>query len=277
MAFIFVVAYTDLGISMIINAIYLLTGAFGGTIIGALGSGSSLATLPILTLIFSSVFNAQYSLKFAVATCMATLVVGSISGARSYIKLGLFDKKLVVSCVPGVILGAIIAPLLANVISPNILKIYIGILILCIAIYNITGGFTRKKDIQKNISPFVLFLVGCICSILSGLAGVALGILMIPFLARYSTHQIALGSNLILAMPYSIICTAGYVFSGIQANVSDVTLAVGFVYLPAFFAISITMAFFPPLGLKLARNINPSLMQKAFYYYLLFAGMSILF
>ena len=58
---------------MLIYVVYLLTGALGGIIIGALGSGSSLAILPVLSLIFPTLFPETMSLQVAVATCMATL------------------------------------------------------------------------------------------------------------------------------------------------------------------------------------------------------------
>ncbi|WP_066014109.1 TSUP family transporter [Endozoicomonas atrinae] len=71
---------------MLIYVVYLLTGALGGIIIGALGSGSSLAILPVLSLIFPMLFPEAISLQVAVATCMATLIIGSASGALSYKK-----------------------------------------------------------------------------------------------------------------------------------------------------------------------------------------------
>ena len=50
--------------------IYLLTGALGGTIIAAMGAGSSLVILPILSFIFPKLFAADIALKMAVATCI---------------------------------------------------------------------------------------------------------------------------------------------------------------------------------------------------------------
>ncbi|GHA65612.1 sulfite exporter TauE/SafE family protein [Photobacterium aphoticum] len=267
---------------MLINAVYLFTGALGGTIIGALGSGSSLVILPLLTITFASVFPETVSLKIAVATCMATLIVGSLSGAISYARSGLFDKQLVKWCLPGVLLGALIAPQLSNIIPAHGLRWYIGALIVTIAVYKLVQSSRHKPETSSEVQPILLFVVSIVCAILSGLAGVALGILMIPFLARYAKHQVVLGTNLLLAVPYSIVGTLGYVMAGLQMNpasspaVGQIDYLLGYIYLPAFFAIALTIGLFPPLGLKIAKKVGNTVMQRVFYGYLLVAGLTIL-
>ncbi len=104
---------------MLIYVIYLLTGMLGGIIIGALGSGSSLIVLPLLSLVFHNIFPETISLKIAVGTCMATLIVGSISGTISYARAKLYDLRLVKFSLPGIILGAITAPLTAHLLSAH--------------------------------------------------------------------------------------------------------------------------------------------------------------
>ncbi|MGF1686564.1 sulfite exporter TauE/SafE family protein [Photobacterium japonica] len=264
--------------SMLINAVYLLTGAFGGTIIGALGSGSSLVILPLLTLTFAHIFPESLSLNIAVATCMATLVVGSFSGAVSYAKSGLYDKQLVTLCLPGILIGALIAPQLSALISPSWLRLYIGLLLSGIAVYKLLQSARHQPDTVKSVQPVLLVLVSIVCAILSGLAGVALGILMIPFLSRYASHQITLGTNLLLAVPYSMVGTAGYIMTGwhLTPAVGETPFLLGYIYLPAFLAIALTIGLFPPLGLKLAKKVGNTIMQRVFYGYLLLAGISML-
>ncbi|KXF80763.1 sulfite exporter TauE/SafE family protein [Enterovibrio coralii] len=261
---------------MLVNAVYLLTGAFGGTIIGALGSGSSLVILPILTLTFSSLFPDTLALKYAVATCMATLIVGSISGAASYIKSKLYDKSIVKYSLPGVLVGSLLAPMLSNYIPADVLRIYIGSLISLIAVYKLFASIKNKNSTSKPAKALFLMMTSLVCSTLSGLAGVALGILMIPYLSKYTDHRSALGSNLVLAVPYSIVGTMGYVVAASHASVETHSFTLGYVYLPAFIVIAITMAIFPPVGLKIAKNVSSHIMQRIFYGYLLLAGIMIL-
>lgn len=261
---------------MLIYVVYLLTGALGGIIIGALGSGSSLAILPVLSLIFPTLFPEAISLQVAVATCMATLIIGSASGALSYKKSQLYDVHLIKLCLPGVIAGAIIAPQLAGALSVHWLRWYIGLLILFIAIYKLTKSFRSHQEVPRPLEPVLIILMSIISSTLSGLAGIALGILMIPFLSRYSDHRTVLGTNLMLAVPYAVIGSAGYIFSGLHSEHTGSNLMLGYVYLPAFLIISITMAIFPPIGLKLAKNVSIKVIQNVFYIYLLCIGIAIL-
>nr|WP_086938694.1 sulfite exporter TauE/SafE family protein [Thaumasiovibrio occultus] len=261
---------------MLVNTVYLLTGAFGGVIIGALGSGSSLVILPVLSLILPTVLPESVSLQTAVATCMATLIVGSISGAISYGKAKLYDLTLLKWALPGVLVGALIAPKVAEFLSPTHLRLYIGGLIVAIALYKLFASRKKTDEQPKALEPVLIVVVSIVSATLSGLAGVALGILMIPFLSRYTEHRKVLGTNLMLAVPYSILGTIGYVVSGLQAGIDPVNLTLGYVYLPAFIAISLTIALFPPLGLRLVKNIGPQITQRLFYGYLLVIGVTIL-
>lgn len=261
---------------MEIGLLYLFVGAVGGVIIGALGSGSSLVILPVLSLIFLNIFPEAVSLKVAVASCLAILIVGSISGSISYIKAKLFNVELVKWCLPGVIGGAILSPLISHLLPSSILRVYIAILIIAIASYKLLKSINKKDDVKKPLEPLLLMITSLICTTLSGLAGVALGILMIPFLSRYAEHRAVLGTNLILAVPYSIIGTVGYIVSGLHADISGSHFLLGYVYLPAFLFISITMAIFPPVGLKIVKNIGPTITQRIFYIYLLVIGITIL-
>ncbi len=100
---------------------------------------------------------------------------------------------------------------------------------------------------------------------------------MIPFLSRYANYKTVVGTNLILAVPYTIIGTIGYIVAGIQAHLPETgMLMVGYVYFPAFLAIAATMGFFPPVGLRLVKNLGATLTERLFYIYLFIIGITIL-
>lgn len=261
---------------MLTYVVYLLTGALGGMIIGALGSGSSLVILPVLSLILPKLLPETVALQVAVATCMTTLIIGSTSGALSYWKSKLYDINLIKWCLPGVIAGTLIAPRVADSLSMNWLRWYIGLLMLFIAIYKLIQSFNTHHEIARPAQPLLIVTASIICSTLTGLAGIALGILMIPFLSRYADHRTVLGTNLLLAVPYAMIGSGGYIVSGLQSGHHGPELMLGYVYLPAFLILSITIAIFPPIGLRLAKNISLKIIQRAFYIYLLCAGLAIL-
>jgi len=255
------------------DLIYLVVGCLGGIIIGALGSGSSLIILPALSLIFPLIFPANLALKMAVGTCLATLIIGAISGAASYLKAGHHDNTLLKLCLHGVILGGIVAPFTAHYLPTGLLKWYIGLYIFIMGVYKLIKLFQhRHKHIEtKPLQPALIFTVSFVSACLSGMAGVALGIIMIPFLSRYADHKSVVGSNLVLAVPYAIIGSIGYATSGLSVTHS-IPASLGYIYLPAFIFISITMLIFPPLGLRLVKEVPVRRMQTIFYTYLVIIG-----
>ena len=255
--------------------LYLAVGTLGGIIIGALGSGSSLIILPALSLIFPLLFPASIALKMAVATCLATLIIGTISGSLSYLKAKHCHYQLVKLCFPGVIIGSVIAPFTAHFLSVHLLKWYIGLFLIIIGIYKLIRSYYHQQIIIHPLQPIYIIIMSIIAAWLSGMGGVALGIILIPFLSRYTDHKTVIGTNLILAVPYAIISSIGYITSGLSLEHS-IPHTVGYIYVPAFIVIAIAMFIFPPLGLKLVRKISVKRMQIIFYTYLLLIGIIIL-
>lgn len=257
--------------------IYLIVGCFGGIIIGALGSGSSLIILPALSLIFPLIFPAHLALKMAVGTCLATLILGTISGAASYLKAGHLSNTLLKLCLPGIIAGGIAAPFASHLLAANVLKWYIGLYIFITGVYKLIKLFQhRHKHIEtKPLQPALILVMSFVSACLSGMAGVALGIVMIPFLSRYTDHKSVVGTNLVLAVPYAIVGSIGYITSGLSAT-QTIHASLGYIYLPAFIFISITMLIFPPLGLKLVKEVPVRRMQTIFYTYLVIIGAIII-
>lgn len=263
-----------------IYLVYLLIGAVGGLVIGCIGSGSSLIILPFLSLILSHIYPIDIAIKLSVATCLSTLVVGSFFGAKTYIKNKEYDKNLVTICLPSIVLGSIVSSLISSHLPGQVIKYYISILLILISLYKLYQLLFRKNNklITKQINrPYIIIVsfISCVCS---GLAGVALGILIIPLLSSYSDHRKIVGTNLILGVPYSVISTFSYF---ILSKNSDLNLHIphtlGYIYLPAFFCIAITMAIFPTLGKKISYKISIHKLQMIFYSYLFIAGFIMIY
>ena len=259
--------------------LYITVGIFGGLIIGAIGSGSSLVILPFLTLIFSHLYPSDIAMKMAVATCLATLIIGTFSGAKAYMKSQDYDKRLIKLCFPSIALASILSPLLSNFLSGTEIRIYVAVMLILISIYKLYYLiFTRKNiNVSTIINPLLIRIFSFIFTMCSGIAGVALGIIMIPFLSKYADHKKVIGTNLILAFPYAIIGTFSY-FTLSQSQ-SHITLphSFGYIYLPAFFCIAVMMAIFPPIGKKMTDKISIRTTQFIFYIYLFIAGISMFF
>lgn len=259
---------------MWIYGLYLLIGAIGGTVIGALGTGSSLIILPMLSLIFPTLFPDAPALKMAVATCMACLMVGSVSGSISYARSKMYDLRVMKIALPGLIGGSLLAPKISHLLPSDVLRLYISAIVVLIAVVKLIQQYRgrRNEEDTRPLQPMRIFVAALLSSTLSGMAGVALGIFMIPFLLRYTHYHQALGTNLILAVPYSILGTISYMASGWQLHLDTPDYSFGYVYLPAFAIISISIAIFPFVGLHLVKNISVKALQRVFYFYLLIVG-----
>lgn len=250
---------------------YLVAGAVGGIIMGVIGTGSSLIILPVLIFIFPAIFPETQALHSAVGTTVAALFVGTCSGAVYCIKQRLFDKKLIVWLTLPLMAGALLAPVVSGFLPVHILAMYIAGCIFTIGVYNLC----RKPKQNHELKPYNLLfsmLFAFFNSIVSGVAGVALGILMIPYLTRHLPFQQAKGTNIILGVFYALFAAIGYVWTGWGHTGSS---SWGYIYLPAFIFSSISMLIFPVIGGKLSETMPAEKLQKAFYSFLLVASIVI--
>jgi hypothetical protein len=158
------------------------------------------------------------------------------------------------------------------------IKLYVAALLIIISIYKLYVLLFKKHIVQaiQETNNLLIRFFSVIFTICSGIAGVALGILMIPFLSKYSDHKKVVGTNLMLAFPYSVVGTLSYFFLSQHHTHLKMPDSLGYIYLPAFICIAIMMAIFPPIGKKIADKISIRTTQLIFYVYLLIAGFSML-
>ncbi len=261
---------------------FIFIGALGGIIIGVLGTGSSLIILPTLNWVLPNIFPADLAMRFAVGTCIASLSVGALSGSLTYIRQKQFNSKIFVLGLPAVTFGSFLAPQLSLLIPSSLLKIYIGLFLMVISVYKL---LSKTNDRSASTTPNGLYILAtCFISALaSGLAGVALGILLIPALTRFLNHREAVGTSIVLAAIYAILTTLGYILAGLGEQRHSIEIAesvlpanIGYVYLPAFILIALPIFIFPVLGEKISRALPTKRLEQTFYSFLFLAGSSFL-
>ena len=202
-------------------------------------------------------------------------MVGSTSAAYNYKKAGLFNGKLALLCLPGVMIGSLLAPFIF-ILDTETLRWYIGVMIIVTAVYKLFTLSRKKQTAVATFQPLLIFMMGVIAATLSGMAGVAIGVILIPFITRYVDHRTALGTNLLVAVPYAILGSSGYIISGLQEDLSHIPLTVGYVYLPAFCLYCCNDEYFSCDWVTVGENIPTAVVQWVFYVYLLCAGIMIL-
>lgn len=257
-----------------IYLVYIIIGIVAGLVIGVLGTGSSLVILPILSIIFFHLFPATIALKLVLGTSMATISIGAISAGISYFRRGLVHIKLFWLIVSAFIIGATIGPWIVHLLPIKILHWYVGGIIFVLGIYSFLKSKNNAPS-NKNYNAMLVFIVGLLASILSSAAGIASGIIMIPFLSRYSDHRSVTATCVSAAGIYAVIGGISYIITGLYATGLPHG-SLGYVYLPAFIVLAITSFLVAPLGVKLAHKLSVPLLKKLFCIYLLVAGTYIL-
>ena len=257
---------------------YVLVSAFGGLLVGLLGTGSSLLLLPSLAFIFAGVFSGMDVLRLAAGTTMATMAVGALAGALTRFRAGDVDLDLLRLMMLPYVAGSLIGPWISRLLPTQLLGIYIGLILAVVALRMMFAKRTiisasRDYHGRKLEISVVLLVIG----IGSSVAGVASGLFAIPYLARFSLPmRTIIGTSTAAAAVYATFGAAGYISAGWSVAYLPAE-ALGYVYLPAFAIMALTAAVFTPLGVRLAHRLNEKILRKSFALLLLFAAIMIVF
>ncbi|OGT32019.1 MAG: hypothetical protein A3E87_10745 [Gammaproteobacteria bacterium RIFCSPHIGHO2_12_FULL_35_23] len=257
------------------SLLYLLAGIIGGLIVGFIGTGSSIVILPMLNIIFFTIFPKAIAIKLAIGTCMMTIAIGAIVGAIIYKKLGLINKSIFYVALPFCFMGSIIGPVISNFLSANILPIYIGSFILLTAVYKLIKSFLHDQEIKETLSWAIIICTVFIAATLSSIAGVAIGIILMPVLDRYLPHREVVATNLAIAACYAPFAAITYLILGIL-NPVNIHYTLGYVYLPALIFLSIGTLIFTPIGIKISYKLSAPIIKRIFYLALIMMGLVIL-
>ena len=230
----------------------LLAGLFIGSVLGFVGAGGAMVSVPILLYIFH--FTNQQ------ATIAALVIVGLAAASGVIPKFK--SKEVLVREAVSIWAIGLVATLsmtaLASHIHPNVLHIGFALVLIVAGGSMLRGPITA--DPEHRMSLPVLILVSLIVGTLTGLFGIGGGFLAIPVLVLfYNTPQNkAAGTSLLIIALNSLISFVGH-----RALWSDVQW-----HIPIFMAgAAIVIA---QLASHFSGKTSPVVLRKAFAY-LLFA------
>lgn len=244
--------------------IYLGVGLFVGFLTGLLGIGGGTVIVPILSLIFAAKgFPADHVIHMALGTSLASIIIGSFSSAREHHLHDAVDWSLVKRLTPGIVFGTISGAVFAHFVAVAFLKAFFVGLVFFVAFQMIFG--VRAKPWRKTLpgTPGLLAF-GYFMGFVSSLAGIGGAVLTISFLVLCSVgmHQ-AIGTAAAVGIPIAVAGTVGFIITGLfDASLPPGSL--GYVYLPAWFGISVASYFIAPYGARLAHRMPVDVMKKIF-------------
>ncbi|MCH1414670.1 MAG: sulfite exporter TauE/SafE family protein [Glaciecola sp.] len=246
-----------------------------GIVLGVIGGGGSILTVPILVYLMA--------VPADIATGYSLLIVGATAayGAISYFKQGLVDvKSSIIFAIPSIMAVYLTrAYLMPNVpdtlniatfsFSKNVaIMVFFAVLMLVSAAMMLKKAYAEPITLQQagsdeviTISPNILLIAveGAFVGVITGVLGAGGGFLIIPALVLLMGMPMkkAVGASLFIIALKSLIGFTGDLQSGIDLDIP----LLGMMLLATFIGMTISK--------KIAGNLEGQTLQKFFAYFTL--------
>jgi uncharacterized membrane protein YfcA len=243
--------------------LYLLLGCLVGFVAGLLGAGGGGILVPLLTSMFSyQSLPKDNIVHMALGTALACMIISSSSSIYAHASRGTVIWKVFFGMAPGIILGAFLISHIAADINSIYIAIFFAVFMALVAVQMFLNW--KPKVSEKPTTFFGLFIAGTGIGSVSALAAVGGGFLSVTYLHfKNIDMKKAIGTSAAIAFPIAIAGSIGYMISG-WSKTSHEPYTLGFVYLPAFCAISIASFFTAPIGAKCSALLPDAYLKKIF-------------
>lgn len=229
----------------------LIAGVGIGAVLGFIGAGGAMLSVPILIYIF------DFEVKAATTAALAIVFFAAMSGLIPKIraKQVLFKDALIISGI------GIIANLGLATIADKLPNLFIST---GFAVVLLVAGFSMlrppKLDEFKRMPLPILILMSLLIGSMTGLFGIGGGFLAIPVLVLYfaTPPAIAAGTSLLIIALNSLISFIGH--KGLWSSVQW--------HIPIFIALAAVVS--AQLASRYSGKSSPAILKKSFAY-LLFA------
>ncbi len=253
---------------------FLVAGVFGGVLLGLIGVGMALVTVPLLIFVLPAFGFAPRDVPLvALATSMAVVSVGSVSSVLSHHRKGNVDWRLVRITTPASLIGITLGTVTAAHLPAAALRVLFCAFLVFISLRMLRD---RKAATEKRIqtSPWLYRATGAAIGMAASVIGAGGGVLMVPFLSsRGNPMPRAVATSTMIGLPVSIL---GAVVYAAQPVSLPQAMTWGYLYVPALIGLSIGSTIGAPFGARLGGRISPALLKKGFAIVLLIVAAAIL-
>lgn len=241
----------------------LLLGTVTGFLAGLLGIGGGMMMVPFITMILAAKgFPAEYVVKMAVATSLATICFTSMSSVRAHHKRGAVLWPVVKVLAPGILVGSLLGAQLAVALPGKWLGVLFALFVGFSATQMLLG---RKPKPTRNLpGPAGTFAAGGVIGVLSALVGAGGAFVSVPFMTwcNIKIHD-AVGTSSALGFPIALAGTLGYIWAGRDMPQMPPG-SIGYLYLPGLIVISAASVALAPVGARVAHSLDVQPMRKVF-------------
>lgn len=243
--------------------LYIALGGFVGFMSGLLGVSGGGLLVPLLASIFIyQGVSTDGVVHLALATSLACMIITSASSMPAHASKGNVMWDIVKVMTPGIMLGTFSATQVASHVNSTYIAIFFALFMLTVALQTFLKWQPKPS---KNPRTFLgLTVSGIGIGFVSALAAVGGGVLTIVYLG-YKNVEIkkAIGTSAAIGFPIAFTGTIGYMING-GSNTVDQPYTFGYVYIPAFLAISIASAISAPYGARCSHNLPETILKKVF-------------
>ncbi len=249
------------------------TGVVGGILAGLLGVGGGIVIVPVLfhMLPFFGVAD-DVRMHVAVGTSLATIILTSISSARSHYKKGAIDITLLKTWGIVIFIGVLGGTWTASMVNATILTGVFAVLALIVAAnmaFRPAEAHLADKLPPTPFKEFLALFIGWF----SAMMGIGGGTFTVPILTLFSYPiRKAVGTASAIGLIISVPGTLGFLYSGLSAEGLPPG-NIGYVNVIGFLAIVPMTILFAPIGANIAHSINTDMLKKAFAFFLFLTSL----
>lgn len=262
---------------MVFEIIYfLLIGLTAGLLGGLFGIGGGFIFIPAQLFIYHYLgIPNDLQIRIAIETSLAAVVFNTLVSSYSHHNRGGIYFPIVKKIIIGIILGSLLGAFLTKIAPSHLLEIIFGIFECFIGFYFFFSPPVHESHSIKNVNLFIINMLGVVIGTLSILLGIGGGFFMVPLLIfLHLPLKQAIGSSSLITLVVSFFGATALLLPTLKEV--TVPFAVGYLYIPAFVALSIGAIFGAPFGAKLTHTLPIGLLKKVFGLLLLILGLVIL-
>jgi uncharacterized membrane protein YfcA len=243
---------------------------------GLLGVGGGTVLVPALIFVLPTLGVSGADLpKIAMATSLAIIVPTSIASAQAHHLKGAIEWRFLALLVPGIMIGALIASILASAVNATLLIAVFVVFALYSAWAIVRGAGPRTSDPTSSSChvQFSAILKGFLGSVLSSLIGLGVTWVTTPILSRFMGMAHAIGTSTALCVPMALVGVIGYLIAPPPAQCLSV--CAGYVHLPAVAAVGISAVLAAPMGARLTHSLPVIFLRRLFGLFLFSAAATL--
>ena len=238
-------------------------GVVAGFLGGLLGIGGGVVIVPALILILDTlgILPPAEVTPVAVATSLACVVLTSLSATLAQLRAGMVEWSIVRQWVAPLVLGSFLAGWIGTSLPLAAFRGAIGAFLLFVAFVMLTSW--RPAPHRQLPGQFGSALIGGAGGLISGVAGIGGGNVIVPTLVYFNTplHR-ATATSSTLGVPIALAGSMGYLSAGYGRDLGPAIW--GYIYLPGFAAIVMAAVLAAPLGVRAAHHIEPLPLRRVF-------------